>query len=316
VPDLASYLKAARKDRRSRDPRGITVRFLLKLLDRVPASWIRAASAMRGRFPIVKRATDWLPNLLRNREGRIQKGLGRGLRFNGGESAVGFILGTHDTDVQFALSRLLRPGMVCYDVGANVGFTAVLAARCVGDAGRVVCFEPLSDNARQIRVNADRNGFSQIQVHQVALGGADGEAEFRLSHAPTWGRLADAGATPEQSGTTRVPVRRLDSLAASESLPPPQFIKMDVEGAEADVLAGGRAMLAAARPVMVIELHHTYQAVVDALAGLDYEVRPLVPGGQVANTDGEFQILAYPTGHPEAAAFWAALAAGEKMVFA
>jgi FkbM family methyltransferase len=289
---------------------------LQKVIERVPASWIRAGAALRGRFPLVKRLTNWVPNVLRNRAARIRNGLGRGLKFNGGNSAVGFVLGTHDTDVQFALARLLRPGMVCYDVGANVGFTAVLAAKCVGPSGRVVCFEPLPENAAQIRVNADLNAFAQLQVHQVALGVTDGEAEFRTSHAPTWGRLAEAGATPEQSGTTRVAVRRLDSLARTEALPDPQFIKMDVEGAEAGVLTGGRELLERTRPVMVIELHHTYQAVVDALAELDYVIRPLVPGGHRASTDGEFQILVYPTGHADAEAFWSALAAGEKMVFA
>jgi hypothetical protein len=111
-------------------------------------------------------------------------------------------------------------------------------------------------------------------------------------------------------------VRQLDSLVASENLADPQFIKMDVEGAEAGVLLGARKLLERARPVMVIELHHTYQAVVDTFAGLDYLIRPLVSGGQIASTDGEFHILAYPTGHPRAESLWAALVSGEKMVFA
>jgi FkbM family methyltransferase len=288
---------------------------LQKLIERVPASWIRAGAALRGRFPLVKRATNWLPNALRNRAARIRNGLGRGLMFNGGNSAAGFLLGTHDTDVQFALARLLRPGMTCYDFGANVGFTAVLAAKCVGPTGRVECFEPLPENARQIGINASLNAFAHIRIHQVALGASDGEAEFRTSHAPTWGRLAEAGSAPQQSGVIRVPVRRIDPLVTAEGLPDPQFIKMDVEGAEADVLIGGRPLLARARPVMVIELHHTYQAVVDALAGLDYTIHPLVSGGRIDSTDGEFQILAYPTGHADAEALWSALVAGEKMVF-
>lgn len=289
---------------------------LLRLLKLVPPSWIRAGIALRGRYPLVKRATNWLPDLLRNREGVIQSGLGRGLRFNGGNSAAGFILGTHDTIVQLALSRLLRPGATVYDVGANVGFTAVLAARCVGETGRVVAFEPLPNNAAQIRVNADLNGFARVQVHQVAVGDADGDAEFRVSAAPTWGRLAGAGATPEQCGTTRVPVCRLDTLVASGACPDPHFIKMDVEGAEAAALTGGRSVLTRAMPVMVIELHHTYQAVVGVLSGLDYVIRPLVPGGHLASTDGEFQVLVYPTGHTEGEALWAALVAREKLVFA
>ncbi len=283
---------------------------LLNLLDRMPPTWIRTAGALRGRFSWIKKMTDWLPAMLRNREGRIQKGLGRGLRFNGANSAVGFLLGTHDLEVQYALSRLLRPGMTVYDVGANVGFTAVLAARRVGPQGRVVCFEPLPANAEQIRRNAALNRFSGVEVRQTALGREDGEAEFLTSESPTWGRLAQAGAAPRQSGVLRVPVRSLDSLAVGDKLPPPAFIKMDVEGAEADVLAGGRKLLAAARPVLVVELHHTYAAVLDSLAGLDYTVRPLTTTETAPATDGEFQVLAYPPGRPDAEAVCADLAAG------
>jgi FkbM family methyltransferase len=287
---------------------------LLRLLDRLPSSWIQSAAALRGKSRWIKSMTDWLPALLRNREGRIQKGLGRGLRFNGANSAVGFVLGTHDLDVQFVLARLLRPGMTAFDIGANVGFTAVLAARQVGLAGRVVCFEALAANADQIRHNADLNGYQHVAVHCLALGDADGEAEFCVSASPTWGRLAQAGAAPRQTGVIRVPVRRLDSLAAGGALPDPHFIKMDVEGAEAEVLLSGRALLERARPVLVIELHHTYDAVVHALAGLDYQMRPLTRGGDIASTGGEFQVLAYPREHPHAEAVWADVAAG-RVVF-
>ena len=288
--------------------------FLLSVFDRVPAAWIRSAGALRGKSTWVKSMTDWLPAMLRNREGRIQKGLGRGLRFNGANSAVGFLLGTHDLEVQGVLSRLLGPGMTSYDIGANVGFTALLAARQVGSTGRVISFEPLATNAAQIRHNAELNGFAQIDVRCVALGSDDGEAEFHVSAEPTWGRLALAGAAPRQSGVIRVPVRRLDSLVASEQLPAPQFIKMDVEGAEAAVLAGAKTLLGSARPILVVELHHTYPAVLDALAGLDYLVQPLTPSADVAG-NGEFQVLAYPRERSDVEPVLADGAAG-KLVFA
>jgi FkbM family methyltransferase len=261
------------------------------LMSHVPESWIKAASAARGRSAILKRITDWLPDLLRNKEGRIQRGLGRGLLFNGGPSAVGFLLGTHDLDVQYAMHRLIADGATVYDIGANVGFTAILAARRAGPHGRVVCFEPLVINGAYIRDNSARNGFQSVEVHEIALGIEDGEAEFLLSQSPTWGRLARSGAPPLQSGVTRVPVRSLDSMLERDGLRVASFIKMDVEGGEADVLRGARKYLSAHHPVMLIELHHTYGAVVDALAGLDYEVKPLT---DVASLDGEFQLLAFP----------------------
>src|SRR5437773_4270090 len=159
------------------------MRLLLSLVDRMPAPWIRAFSSLRGRHRWIKKATDWLPNLLRNREGFIQRGLGRGLRFDGAQSAVGFLLGTRDMDVQYALARLLRHGMTVFDIGANVGFTAILAARQVLPGGKVVCFEPLEANAQQIRRNAELNGFDCVQIHRLALGSADGQAEFLASES-------------------------------------------------------------------------------------------------------------------------------------
>lgn len=283
----------------------------LRLFDYMPASWILAAGKLRGRHPWVKAGTDWLPSLLRNREGRIQKGLGRGLRFDVAHSAVGFLLGTHDLEVQYTLACLLRPGMTVYDIGANVGFIAVLAARQVSPGGKVVCFEPLVRNAEQIRCNAALNGFECIQIHRVALGGADGDADFLVSRSPTWGRLARAGATPLQSRVERVPVRSLDSLAADGEPPAPHLVKIDVEGAEAEVIFGGKGLFSRARPVLVVELHHTYRAVNAALAELDYTVRPLTLAGAVASTDGEFQILAYPRERADAEAVLNDLTAGK-----
>lgn len=291
------------------------MKLMLNFFNLLPSSWIQAGANLRGKSPFVKRLTDWIPNMLRNRDGKIANGLGKGLRFNGGKSAVGFLLGTHDTDVQFAFSKLVSPGEVFYDMGANVGFTGVLAAKLVGPKGKVLCFEPMPENARQIQINADLNQFDWIKVFQVALGGEDGEAEFTTSNAPTWGRLSEVGATPSRSGVTKVPVKQLDSMVVRESLPLPQFIKMDVEGAEASVLNGARQTLEKSKPVMVIELHHTYKPVAEILTEMGYVIRPLVPGGKLASFDGEFQILVYQPGNKVCENFWNDILAGKKLAF-
>lgn len=287
------------------------MQILVSLFERVPRSWIHMFSTLRGKSPRFKAMTDWLPDLLRNREGRIQKGLGHGLYFNGGESAVGFLLGVHDVDVQSAIAGYLSPGMTAFDIGANVGFTALLAARRVGPNGRVICFEPLADNADKIIHNARLNGFGFIEVQRVALSQHDGEAEFLLSKSPTWGRLATAGAAPKQTGLVRVAVRSLDSLFLQDGLPKPDFLKIDVEGAEADVLEGGRNLLTVARPILVVELHHTYERVAEVLRGLDYVVRPLTTNGQLESTNGEFQLLAYPRERSDAETTWRELFLGK-----
>jgi len=141
------------------------MKLLLELLDRVPASWIQAAGICRGRHRWIKATTDWLPNLIRNREGQIQKGLGRGLRLNPGQSTVGFLLGTHDFDVQFVMSKLLKPGMTVYDIGANIGFTAVLAARQVSRITLDGVGQPELVERRPCRVR--RELVADALVHQI-----------------------------------------------------------------------------------------------------------------------------------------------------
>jgi FkbM family methyltransferase len=269
---------------------------LQRLVRWVPASWIRQFGNWRGRWPWFKSRTDWLPALLRRQEGTIQRGPGQGLRFNGGDSAVGFLLGTHDTEVQLALQRLVSPGGVVYDIGANVGFTAVLAARLVGAAGKVICFEPLSANARQIQHNASLNDFSHITVREVALGREDGEADFKVSASPTWGMLARAGAGPDaEIGSIRVPVRRLDSLVAEVGLPLPGLIKMDVEGAELDVLSGSELTLQKSGPVLLIELHGTNASVHELLTRLGYCVHVLGSRSGALQAPWDAQVIAVPS---------------------
>ena len=132
---------------------------------------------------------------------------------------------------------------------------------------------------RQIQVNSDLNGFHQIQIHQVALGGSDGEAEFRTSHAPTWGRLSEAGNTPDESGELSE-CRFAGSIPlVADEIPARSSIHQDGRRRAPRLeCLGGRKLLERARPLMVIEFHHTYQAaVVDAaLDGLDYTIKPLV----------------------------------------
>jgi FkbM family methyltransferase len=291
-------------------------KILYRVLSLFPRNWILGISKFRGKHHWFKLATDWVGDMVRKQDCRIASGLGKGLKFNSGGSAVGFMLGTHDVDVQFAMDKMIKTNQVVYDLGANVGFTAVLACKCVGEKGKVVCFEPMDHNAKQVQVNAKLNNFSQIEVFQVALGECDGVAEFQTSHSPTWGRLTSAGDTPEQTGVTQVTVRQLDKLVEEKQLPLPNFIKMDVEGAEADVIRGAYGTLSRSRPKMIIELHHTYHQVIESLEGLDYVVNPLVQGGVVQEIDGEYQILAYHKEDAEAEAFWSRVRSGEPLEFA
>jgi FkbM family methyltransferase len=193
------------------------------------------------------------------------------LKFNAGQTNAGFLLGTSEPGLQRAMEHLIEDRMTVYDVGANVGFLTVIAARLVGPSGRVFSFEPLPSNADKITHNLKLNGFEQVSVRQVALGAQNGEAAFLVSAEPTWGKLASLGVeVSQQIDEITVPVHRLDTIMREEDLPAPDLIKIDVEGAEVDVLSGAGELLRGARPLLMIELHGTNQGVSAALRSLNY----------------------------------------------
>ena len=276
-------------------------RALLWIAGRLPRGLTRAVAREQWRHPLLRAGVERLHDLFRDRDGVIQGGVGAGLRFNPGPSHAGYLLGTTEAEIQRLLEHLIEPGDTVADVGANVGFLSVLAARLVGPGGRVIAFEPLAENCRRIRHNADlnagRDDLGRIDVRCEALGATDGTATFQLSEVSTRGRLESTGQTPDRpAGVLEVPIRSLDSLRDAGELGEPRLLKIDVEGAEADVLAGGRGLLRDLRPLLLIELHGTNAAVAAELDALDYHAavvgRPA--GTSVADVPWYAYLLAAP----------------------
>lgn len=140
------------------------------------------------------------------------------------------------------LRRLAQRGETVVDVGANVGYIALLLARRVGPGGRVVCLEPVPENLVELRRNADLNRLRQVEVLPVAAGDRDGSVGMQSGLN---GVIAPA------AGDLVVEIRRLDSLA----LPRVDLVKIDVEGFEAAVVHGMSGLLEAQRPRLFLELH-------------------------------------------------------------
>jgi FkbM family methyltransferase len=270
---------------------------LHSLVGRLPRRWIKAVGRAQWKHPLLRRAVEFAADRFRRADSVIQSGAGKGLRFNAGSTNAGYILGTTEPDLQAALKALVTPGMSVFDVGANVGFFTVISARLVGANGKVIAFEPLPANVELLRHNAALNAFAHAAVRNEALGRATGTAPFIVSDTPTWGRLASAGELPSEVGRIEVPLRTLDSLLFDEpaSVPRPDLIKIDVEGAEADVLAGAARVLREARPILLIELHGTNAAIADALEKLEYAAHVLGGGGiGVREANWDVKVIGVP----------------------
>lgn len=184
----------------------------------------------------------------------VRGGVADGLVMGTAHASADYAQGTNELPVQEAVRDRLSPGGVFYDVGANVGFFALMAARIVGEGGAVYAFEPLPRIATEARANAERNGFTNIQVIEAAVSDRDGRATLVVTGHPGGASLSEADANVDATGTVTVTTVRLDTLVESGAIRPPDVVKVDVEGVEPEVVEGLRATLLTHRPTVVCEL--------------------------------------------------------------
>jgi FkbM family methyltransferase len=203
----------------------------------------------------------------------VQSGFAQGLwmRLRIPEEA-GFWRGDHEPGVQNAISAMVRPGAVFYDVGAHLGSLTLGAARLVGPSGRVVAFDGDPQNIKRLREHIGRNDFAtRVQIVHAAVWShrPPSGIPFRRGKSETSQGGVEADGQHPVLGTgdlISVPATTLDDFVAAGGLPP-QLIKIDVEGGEYEVLRGAASLFATHRPFIIVEVHHQ-QAAEDIAAWL------------------------------------------------
>ncbi|MDR7523650.1 MAG: FkbM family methyltransferase [Armatimonadota bacterium] len=195
-------------------------------------------------------------------------------------------LGTYEPWVQEAMSRYVRPGDWAWDVGAFIGYHSLFLWRL---GANVVAFEPDPINFERLLTNLRANGAHNVRAFRLAAGRTEGHARFqRLAEHPSQTRL-------EHDGRGDCAVVPLDNLLAS--YPAPRLVKVDVEGSEADVLAGASILLRQCRPVWIVEAHGTVERVTASFEFEGYEVSPMGKGVKVdpqLPVGGPAHLLAVP----------------------
>jgi FkbM family methyltransferase len=156
--------------------------------------------------------------------------------------------------------------MVVYDLGANVGFYTLLFSRLVARQGVVHAFEPLDRNLQLLNRHVALNGCTNVRIHPVAVGQTTRSAAFDPTAGPSMARVVD-NFTPS---TITVSMVSLDDFVYMDGHEPPDVVKIDIEGGEADALAGMRRVLADKRPMLLTAVHgrdrwrDCYQILADA----------------------------------------------------
>jgi FkbM family methyltransferase len=166
--------------------------------------------------------------------------------------------GRWEPHVTAAFQALLEPGDVCVDVGANIGYNALLAAQLVGPEGHVYALEPSAQTHEWLLENLQLNGTSNVTALRVAAGAADGEILLRDRPEGQSVRSAVGGideSLPAES-LVSVPVQTVASLIQPSEAARLRLVKIDVEGFELEVLRGARPVFdSGGRPAVIAELH-------------------------------------------------------------
>jgi FkbM family methyltransferase len=188
----------------------------------------------------------------RDTEVRILRGPLRGKKWIVGAASHAYWVGTYEVDILSAFAASITPGVTVYDVGANVGIYSLLASSRTGPSGKVYAFEPLERNLRYLRRHMTLNHVQNCDILETAVCDTEGTRRFaRAAQDFSMGHFSS-------EGDMLVPSTTLDSCIYGEKgFRPPSVVKIDVEGAELEVLHGVSRALAEFHPKIFLEIHGT-----------------------------------------------------------
>jgi FkbM family methyltransferase len=201
---------------------------------------------------------------------KARHGIGRGFKQVGGISLIlpSFVQWPSEYPEFAGLEEAFLRGLdlkdkTVYDVGAFEGILPLFFAQQTGPEGRVVAFEPVPESYRRILQHIELNEFAdRVTVRNIGVGSGSGELAFATAAADGLGRAtADEEIQrmlrqrEERLQVFHAPVNSLDNEIASFPLPEPDFVKIDVEGMELDVLQGMRQTISRRKPELYIEMH-------------------------------------------------------------
>jgi FkbM family methyltransferase len=234
--------------------------------------------------------------LMRNHVYTMRSGPARGMKRRGGFMFVP----TPRSEEERFLDALEWKGKTVFDVGANIGVMALAFARSIGPTGRVIAFEPNPETVALIEDHIRLNRLANVEVIGAAVGDAPGQGRLVMHHE----QRGTASMAPSivdhfrRLGGIReftVDVVSLDHVVAEGKCPPPDFVKMDVEGYEFSCLLGMRDLLAGRQPDLLIEMHGitkddlqtNARNVVNLLQGFGYRIFNVQAGTIVDGPDSE-----------------------------
>ncbi|MBD2297291.1 FkbM family methyltransferase [Nostoc sp. FACHB-190] len=200
----------------------------------------------------------------------ILQGRLKGKRWITGSSQHGCWLGSYEYDKQILFEQTIREGSIVFDLGAHTGFYTLLASTLVGAKGKVFAFEPMPTNIKYLKQHIQLNSISNVTVIESAVSDTTGIDYFEFNSSSFQGQLSS-------KGTLEVKTVNLDNLIFNGEIPNPNYIKIDVEGAEMKVFDGAKSMLMNAHPTIFLATHshELHKQCIDFLTSLGYTIKAI-----------------------------------------
>ncbi len=169
-------------------------------------------------------------------------------------------IGTYEAETIGQALKELKTGDVFYDLGANAGYFSLAAAKKVGNTGIAYAFEPMPENIDFLEKHIEANSVPNIEIIPVAVADKEGSVRFTTGNNLSANTYKESSANYKpNSDFIDVPTDTLDNLVyGPKGLRKPSYIKIDVEGAEFDVLKGARKLLQEERPILLLSTHDRY----------------------------------------------------------
>jgi len=233
------------------------------------------------------------------------RGISRGL----------ILFGTREVDHKILLEKILMPGMRVFDIGANIGYYALMELGLIGKEGEIICIEPSPANVALLQRNLALNGYLGIPVIEGAISDQQGTRDFYMATQSNLGTFHNTGtgAVHLSGEVINVAMQTVPDLA--KQFGAPDLIRMDVEGHEVEVFNGMTPAIEAGEiaPIIIFETHltrygedHDMEAALKRLFKAGYHVRHAASssehgtsvvksygydGGQSVVTDGVTRVL-------------------------
>ena len=169
------------------------------------------------------------------------------------------IYGIREYETTALVKSIVAPGDVIMDIGANIGYYALMESGLAGSAGKVYAVEPNPQSVEILKRNVQMNGLKNVKVFSLAIGDKDGAGKLNISRKSNWCSMS--GEKSELFvDSVEVAVVSVDSFIKDRARP--DFIRMDVEGFEYEIIKGMRKLMASdGRLGLLIEVHAAFLGV-------------------------------------------------------